>query len=229
MEGARLAKDEFDCHDPEAISCTCKCNIGYKAPDCKVGSRPNTRDGYSRCRSVGDPHPNTANGAFFNIYDAGEFVWSRHPDVMVEAHLMTSPRGRVAVNKGMSIRKCAGKGGNKDGKMEGPCETVSMVNCNFKLESDGQCFFQGRSFTQPGIKVTGNTISVDGWSIQYSCGGYMDSYLTITCRATGDPKACAGTTARPRTGQEERQLPCVERKPRFTTHIPGLFQQPTDY
>ena len=68
-----------------------------------------TRDGYSRCRSVGDPHPNTANGAFFNIYDAGEFVWSRHPDVMVEAHLMTSPRGRVAVNKGMSIRKCAGE------------------------------------------------------------------------------------------------------------------------
>ena len=36
---------------------------------------------------------------------------------MVEAHLMTVPRGSVAVNNGMSIRKCAGTGGNKDGKM----------------------------------------------------------------------------------------------------------------
>eukprot|EP00943_MAST-04B_sp_MAST-4B-sp1_P008074 g8074.t1 len=193
VEGARLAKDEFTCHKPEEISCTCKCNIGYKAPDCKVGSLPNTRDGYSRCRSVGDPHPNTANGVYFNIYDAGEFVWSRHPDVMVEAHLITVPRGRVAVNNGMSIRKCAGKGGNKAGKMQGPCDTVSMVRCNFQLESGGKCMKKGRSFTSPlGIKVTQNTISVDGWSIQYSCGGYMDSYLTVNSPRDGKSEGLCG-------------------------------------
>ena len=193
VQGARLAKDEYTCHDPEAMSCTCKCNIGYKAPDCKSSSLPNTRDGYSRCRSVGDPHPNTANGVNFNIYDAGEFVWSRHPDVMVEAHLMTVPRGSVAVNNGMSIRKCAGTGGNKDGKMEGPCDTVSMVRCNFKLESGGKCMSKDRSFTSPlGIKVTAHTISVDGWSIQYSCGGYMDSYLTINSPRDGKSKGLCG-------------------------------------
>ena len=77
--------------------------------------------------------------------------------------------------------------------MEGPCETVSMVNCNFKLESDGQCFSKGRSFTTKlGIKVTGNTISVDGWSIQYSCGGYMDSYLTINSPRDGRSQGLCG-------------------------------------
>ena len=198
MPGARFAKDEFTGHNPNMTSCTCKCNIGYKAPDCKESSRPNNRDGYSRCRSVGDPHPNTANGAYFNIYDAGEFVWSRHPDVNVEAHLMI-PAGRVAINKGMSIKKCAGgtmedgKTVNKDGKMKGPCETVSMIQCNFQLESDGQCIPKGRSFTTKlGIKVTHNTISVDGWSIQYSCGRYMDSYLTINSPRDGRSEGLCG-------------------------------------
>ena len=210
--GARLAKDEFTCHNYTNQKCTCKCNVGYKLPDCKESSRPNNRDGYSRCRSVGDPHPNTANGAYFNIYDAGEFVWSRHPDVNIEAHLMTRPAGRVAVNKGMSIRKCTGgamedgKTVNKDGKMKGPCETVSMINCNFQVETaDGKCMSKGRSFTTKlGIRVTHNTISVDGWSIQYSCGHYYDSYLTINSPRDGRSQGLCGYYGKQGAGEDRK-------------------------
>jgi hypothetical protein len=201
VEGAQKDSDEFKCFDKNNTSqnvCTCKCATGYKEPSCLSLSKKNTNDGYSRCRSVGDPHPNTANGASFNLYDAGEFVWSRHPDVNIEARLVTRPAGRVAVNKGFALRKCGGgtwEDGtlNKNGAMKGPCDTVSMYGCSFHLEEDGKCMSKGRSFTSRlGIKVTGNTISVDGWSIQYSCGSYMDSYLTVKSPRDGKSVGLCG-------------------------------------
>jgi hypothetical protein len=196
-------RDLYDCHDPKFMKCTCNCEKGYLAPDCRAGTKPNTRDGYRRCRSVGDPHPNTASGANFNIYDAGEFVWSRHQDVAVEARLRTQPRGRVAINRGMSLKVCAGKPfangkTNDNGKMNGPCETVSMERCSFFLEScdaKGACKctkISNKYKSKLGIVVTSNTMSVNGWSIQYSCGSYMDSYLTINSPRDGKSEGLCG-------------------------------------
>lgn len=192
-------RDSFECHDKKTHKCTCKCEKGFKEPNCLSLAKPNTNGGFRRCRSVGDPHPNTAAGANFNLYDAGEFVWSRHPDVPIEARLRTRPAGRVAVNRGFSLKKCKGApfpNGeiNFSGNMNGPCETISMDRCSFYLETcEGKeankckCQKISNSFTSPifKMKVTSHTMSVDGWSIQYSCGSYMDSYLTITSPRDG--------------------------------------------
>merc|ERR1712072_586305 len=71
---------------------------------------------------------------------------------------------------------------------------ISMDRCSFYLETcEGKeankckCQKIGRSFTSPmfKMKATSHTMSVDGWSIQYSCGSYMDSYLTITSPRDG--------------------------------------------
>ena len=40
------------------------------------------------CRSVGDPHPNTADGVYYNVYDAGEFKYFEHPDSKTEVHAL---------------------------------------------------------------------------------------------------------------------------------------------
>ena len=127
-----------------------------REPNCLTAAKPNTNGGFRRCRSVGDPHPNTASGANFNLYDAGEFVWSRHPDVPIEARLRTRPAGRVAVNRGFSLKKCKGDewpngqinfSGNRQG-----CETISMDSTSTsKLARDeigAKCKCQkiGRSF-----------------------------------------------------------------------------------
>jgi hypothetical protein len=69
-----------------------------------------------------------------------------------------------------------------------------MDRCNFYLETctdeeatKCKCQKIGRSFTSPlfKIRVTGSSMNVDGWNIQYSCGSYMDSYLTITSPRDG--------------------------------------------
>ena len=205
-DAADEAKSPFNCNKPRTQKCTCKCEKGYKEPNCLQAAKPNTNGGFRRCRSVGDPHPNTASGANFNLYDAGEFVWSRHPDVPIEARLCTRPAGRVAVNRGFSLKKCKGEEWpngqiNFSGNMKGPCETISMDRCSFYLETctdeiGAKCKCQkiGRSFTSPIFKmrVTSHTMSVDGWSIQYSCGSYMDSYLTITSPRDGRSQGLCG-------------------------------------
>ena len=63
------AKSQFNCNKPRTQKCTCKCERGYKEPNCLTAAKPNTNGGFRRCRSVGDPHPNTASGANFNLYD----------------------------------------------------------------------------------------------------------------------------------------------------------------
>ena len=50
MDARDIDKDPFNCHDPKAIKCTCNCAKGYLVPDCRAGTKPNTRDGYRRCR-----------------------------------------------------------------------------------------------------------------------------------------------------------------------------------
>jgi hypothetical protein len=130
-------------------------------------------------------------------------VWSRHQDVSVEARLRTQPRGSVAINRGMSLKVCTGKPfpngkTNDGGKMNGPCETVSMERCSFFLETcneKGSCKcskISNNYKSKLGIVVTGSTISVKGWSIQYSCGSYMDSYLTINSPRDGKSEGLCG-------------------------------------
>ena len=90
--------------------------------------------------------------------------------------------------------------------MKGPCETVSMINCNFQVETaDGKCMSKGRSFTTKlGIRVTHNTISVDGWSIQYSCGHYFDSYLTINSPRDGRSQGLCGYYGKQGAGEDRK-------------------------
>ena len=115
---------------------------------------------------------------------------------------------------------------NKDGKMKGPCETVSMINCNFKLESEGQCIPKGRSFTTKlGIKVTHNTISVDGWSIQYSCGHYMDSYLTINSPRDGRSQGLCGYYGKRGANPDQRNGNFLELRDHLMLRLNEIMNQ----
>ena len=200
VDGARFDSDNYACHYKPAMSCVCKCEPDYAGKNCETLAKTNTKDGYSRCRNVGVfPQPSTANGEKFYLLDAGEFVWSRHPDVNVEAHVVTKSAGTRARNAGLSLRVCTGgkfPDGtvNKDGKMKGPCDTVSMMDCKFTLQEDDKCVPQAtRSFkSRLGIEVTKSTISVNGWSIEYDCGEGLNSYLTVKSPRDGRSSGLCG-------------------------------------
>jgi hypothetical protein len=200
VEGARSDKDKYLCHNEKAMACICKCEADYMGKNCGIVSKVNTKDGFSRCRNVGLlPHPSTANGESFNLYDVGEFVWSRHPDVNVEAHVVTKAAGSRAKNAGVSLRVCNGgpfQDGvtNKGGNMKGPCDTVSMMDCKFFYQDGEKCIEQKtRDFTTKlGIKVTTSTISVNGWSIEYDCGEGLNSYLTVKSPRDGKSTGLCG-------------------------------------
>ena len=54
----------------------CKCNPGQ-------GNRCQYKFQVGSCSSTGDPHPVTADGMNFNVYDAGEWLLYKHPLVKV--------------------------------------------------------------------------------------------------------------------------------------------------
>ena len=57
---------------------------------------------------------------------------------------------------------------------------------------------------QSSIQVTHNTISVDGWSIQYSCGHYYDSYLTINSPRDGRSQGLCGYYGKQGAGEDRK-------------------------
>jgi len=97
-------------------------------------------------RSVGDPHPNTFNGKYTNLYDGGEFIWWRYPDIPMEAHLTTVPKWGVAVNKEFSVKRCksvkktkACTGAHCYPDMVAPCEviTAGRSTSTYSIKADG--------------------------------------------------------------------------------------------
>jgi hypothetical protein len=143
------SKAQFNCHNPNwaggnvMSTCNyCKCESGYEGANCV---RAFKQSGWSR--SVGDPHPNTFNGKYTNLYDGGEFIWWRHPDVPMEAHLTTKPLWGVAINKEFSIKRCKGIKKNKPcnglecfNEMVAPCEVVTSgkTRSKYSIKANGK-------------------------------------------------------------------------------------------
>ena len=82
-------------------TCVCRCNEGW------VGEHCQTRFTWGHCRSVGDPHPNTADGVYYNIYDAGEFIYYQHPESRSEVHaLLRMAHPRISATSAVAVRVC---------------------------------------------------------------------------------------------------------------------------
>ena len=172
-------------------SCTCKCNMGY------MGTRCEKRFSSASCSSSGDPHPVSADGARYNIYDAGEWVWFKHPDVDVEVHLLTRmATGRIAATAGFAVKKgkdtvivesphCANGGGDvKIFIREGnTCKKISS-GARYKTKNSG-IEYSGRS-----VRIDGFNARVGGvWWYRWhgGCGrhGWLNAYLNIRAPRDG--------------------------------------------
>jgi hypothetical protein len=119
-------------------TCECSCNSGW------VGKRCEIRYTTGYCRSVGDPHPNTADGVYYNVYDAGEFKYFEHPESTTEVHaLYRMAHPRIAATAAVAVRVCQKKLKEED---RGKCDIISFEapNCrysNYKISvsEDGKC------------------------------------------------------------------------------------------
>ena len=129
-------------------TCTCSCNSGW------VGKRCEVRYETGYCRSVGDPHPNTADGLYYNVYDAGEFKYFEHPDSKTTVHaLFRMAHPRISATSAVAVRVCENT--NSDPAGLGKCDIISFEapNCrysNYKISvtEDGKC--HGGSQKSPG-------------------------------------------------------------------------------
>lgn len=121
-------------------TCVCHCDEGYVGKHCEI------RFTWGHCRSVGDPHPNTADGVYYNIYDAGEFIYYSHPESRSEVHaLLRMAHPSISATSAVAVRVCEKEVKYGKGK-RGKCDTISFEapNCkysNYKVsvEEDGKC------------------------------------------------------------------------------------------
>jgi hypothetical protein len=126
-------------------TCTCECSSGWVGEKCEI------RFATGHCRSVGDPHPNTADGIYYNVYDAGEFKYFEHPDSKTEVHaLFRMAHPRIAATAAVAVRVCENKLSEKD---RGKCDIISFEapNCrysNYKISvsEDGKCNSRGNFY-----------------------------------------------------------------------------------
>lgn len=199
-----LETAQWNCHkkkwrNDKPSECTkCKCEAGYDPPDCTLKM---VYCGQSR--SVGDPHPSTTSGIYTNLYDGGEFVWYRHPDIPVEVHISSFPRGYVAVNAGFSIERCTSVDANKN--MVPPCEGITDSGAKYTITAGGE--LKCNTLQYGCVKKSGSTMSTqkcaqmassDSASISLSAGGgyYKNSYLRITSKNDGRAYGVAGHCGR---------------------------------
>merc|ERR1712072_415815 len=151
--------------------CKCNCVHGW------LGRRCNTPFRVSQCQSVGDPHPLSLDGYRFNVYDAGEFVMFRHPDIPVEVRLLTRmAHPRISATAGLAISYK----NPKDGKVS--IMSVEQPHCGngnqFKIrfQEDGKCLNTnlrwGKRFSRNGLTYNGGryitapggfNIYIGGW------------------------------------------------------------------
>jgi len=165
-------KAEFKCHNPDHFGtgvmsrCNhCTCESTFEGAHC---TRSFKQSRWSR--SVGDPHPNTFNGVYTNLYDGGEFVWFRHPDIPMEAHLTTKPQWGVAINKEFSIKRCKSVAKTK------PC---SGPECFPDMVAPCEVVTRGRSTSKYSIKADGTVVCNQLlWGCVQNTGSWM---RTINC------------------------------------------------
>lgn len=145
--------------------CKCNCNPGF------LGSRCERRFSTGSCQSVGDPHPRTADGMRFNVYDAGEFLYFKHPKVESEVHLLTRmAHPRIAATAGVAV------------KYKGATMALEHPNCQngntprIHYQENGKCkkLNWGSSWTAPnGMRLSGRHIyTPDG--IDIYTGGWFN-------------------------------------------------------
>jgi hypothetical protein len=150
-EACDHSSGEFNCHAPNKFGTNimsrcnkCTCESSFEGAHC---TRAFVQSRWSR--SVGDPHPNTFNGRYTNLYDGGEFIWWRHPLIPVEAHLTTQPKWGVAINKEFSIKRC------KSVSKDKPC---NGQHCFPKLVAPCEVVTSGKSKSKYSIKADGTVV-----------------------------------------------------------------------
>merc|ERR1711871_1804215 len=177
---------------------SCTCESGYDPPKCEMRL---VNCGSSR--SVGDPHPSTTSGIYTNLYDGGEFVWFRHPDIPVEVHLTTYPRGYVAVNAGMSLERCTSVDANKN--MVPPCEGVTDGGQKYTILKGGTlkcntlmygCVAKSGRTLQTKTCTQMSSSNAATISLSAGGGGYKNSYLRIKSKNDGKAYGVAGHCGR---------------------------------
>ena len=97
------------------------------------------------CHSVGHEHDYTADGLHYNLYDAGEFIFFRHPESKVEVHtLQRMVTSSMAANAAIAVRVCEKP--LKDAPNRGKCDTITIEakNCHngrdtVTITEDGKC------------------------------------------------------------------------------------------
>jgi colicin import membrane protein len=130
-------------------TCVCHCNEGWVGKKCEV------KFTFGHCRSVGDPHPNTADGLYYNIYDAGEFKYFEHPESRSDVHILTRmAHPSISATAAVAVRVCENplKEHNR-----GKCDIISFEapNCRnrqYKISvmENNKCLggnFWGNSYT----------------------------------------------------------------------------------
>ncbi len=140
-------------------TCVCQCNQGWVGANCEI------RFTTGHCRSVGDPHPNTADGVYYDIYDAGEFKYFEHPESTTDVHLLTRmAHPSIAATAAVAVRVCEKP--LKEGKgNRGKCDIISYEapNCRngnnprIHVTEDGVCHPRNNWFTSHQSYTTRNT------------------------------------------------------------------------
>jgi hypothetical protein len=174
-------------------SCICKCIPGYLGKRCEKSYQA------SQCQSVGDPHPLSLDGLRFNLYDAGEFVMFKHPEIPTEVRMLTRmAHPHIAATAGVAM------------KFKNTIFTFEQPHCangntpQFRVEKDGKCLSgvqYGKKFALDGLTYDGGKrirgpfaeIFIGGWWRYHwyrgQCGSayWLNAYFNI--RAPRDGKA----------------------------------------
>lgn len=176
-----IAEGQWKCAEGKTtFSCdNCNCKPPFSGNFCTL---PFRHTGW--CRSVGDPHPSTFNGRYTNLYDGGEFVWFAHPDIPIEAHITSYPRGFVAVNGDFSLERCKKRDPNTKA-MVPPCEGVTGSGASWSTDANGKTTCGTLKYNC--VRRSGRVMSTKNCNsmemneakvvISFSMGGYKNSYL----------------------------------------------------
>lgn len=156
-------------------TCHCKCNQGFIGPRCEI------QFVRGHCRSVGYGHPSTAEGFYYNLYDAGEFVYFKHPESKVEVHaLFRMMNSHMAGTSAIAVRVCENPLKEAD---RGKCDTITFEaqNCatngqnKVTVAEDGKCV-PGNKYNKGEYRTANTNIVYNGHKRIYASD---NSYINI--------------------------------------------------